>query len=262
MRSSPSNPRRPPLKAPPSLQIPSQRHLVPPSPVAPVAASRVRTLSFNSHSHTKDDRSDSDLESTNGSVLSNSFGSDWSLSRGERLGGSGDVEINAGANGTGRIRVKASNILNGKIRDTPGNGKSSGRGTEEARNNRKMLDLEISNKSLMAINENLEALVRKQANEISRLKKRIARGDSYNSLDTPLSEDTEFDFDLTEDEQDEDFRFKRLCITIDTLIKECKSALALERKAGGGKVLSPFDTLDKDPLDEAVSIESTFQPIT
>ncbi|KAL1918077.1 uncharacterized protein VTP21DRAFT_3343 [Calcarisporiella thermophila] len=68
-------------------------------------------------------------------------------------------------------------------------GQSNGIRLEDARSNRKILDLEISIQSLLTLNENLEAKVRKQAAEITKLRNCIQHNliDRY-SLDVCIKE--------------------------------------------------------------------------
>lgn len=70
----------------------------------------------------------------------------------------------------------------------------------EAKTNRKILDLEISNKSLLAINSGLEVLKIKQAREIRDLKRRLREGQSS---DGALDEGESWG-DLSSDGDDDD----------------------------------------------------------
>ncbi|CAJ0746177.1 20862_t:CDS:2 [Entrophospora sp. SA101] len=93
------------------------------------------------------------------------------------------------------------------------------RQAEEARKNRKIADLEISIKSLMKINSELDATNKKQAIEIQDLARRLQMKES-------------------------DIRFRKICLVIDTLIRDGKNALEYKSKIGGSRVLTNVQ-LDK-----------------
>ncbi|KAL1918725.1 uncharacterized protein VTP21DRAFT_2747 [Calcarisporiella thermophila] len=112
---------------------------------------------------------------------------------------------------------------------------------EEAKKNRKILDLEISNNSLSAINESLETQVRKQQAEISELKKKLSEFAliKYNSNSLDFSELGNIDdIELTEEDMDEERLFKRMCLYIESMIREGKRAISYVSKT---KVLTPFE---------------------
>lgn len=121
---------------------------------------------------------------------------------------------------------------------------------DEAKTNRKILDLEISNKSLMAINASLEVKSRKQASEISLLKDKIINNeplDAYTlaqltSMIEEKDEDYGSDDELSDpDEADfeQDERFRRICLSIDNMVRDGKMALDRREtfKPGRNRVL-------------------------
>ncbi|KAG0371078.1 hypothetical protein BGZ54_000526 [Gamsiella multidivaricata] len=147
------------------------------------------------------------------------------------------------------------------------------RRTEEAaRTRRKIADLEISNASLLQVNQTLEATIRKQAAEMQELKLRMQAqyGGDLGLLAsdvTMLSQDNALDptqihaatnpeaaviiHELTEAERQADLTFKRLCITIEQMIFEAKQAMDQSTKKAGVKVLSSFDMYEKELEDGA-----------
>jgi hypothetical protein len=70
---------------------------------------------------------------------------------------------------------------------------------QDAKKNRKILDLEITNKSLLAINSGLEVVKLQQAREIRELKRRLREG---KTIDTSISLGTEGDDDDDDEEDD------------------------------------------------------------
>lgn len=108
----------------------------------------------------------------------------------------------------------------------------------EARVNRKILDLEISNKSLLAFNQTLETKVREQGAEIEQLKKNIRLLSSNSPTNITLSE--ELCTELKESgpiEEESDNQFQRLFSKLDNLIGDAKEALAYTSQVNGGRVL-------------------------
>ncbi|CAG8505469.1 14426_t:CDS:2, partial [Racocetra persica] len=113
---------------------------------------------------------------------------------------------------------------------------------DEARKNRKIADLEISIKSLMTINAELDETNKKQAAEIIELKRMLRT-------------------DLAEIEKDNDVRFKRICLLIDELLRDAQEALECSAKDIGTKVLpnaqldtscNESDTPNEDLLNESI----------
>nr|CAG8580235.1 10457_t:CDS:2 [Entrophospora candida] len=101
------------------------------------------------------------------------------------------------------------------------------RQAEEARKNRKIADLEISIKSLMKINSELDATNKKQAIEIQDLARRL-----------------QMYVNSEENRKESDIRFRKICLVIDTLIRDGKNALEYKSKIGGSRVLTNVQ-LDK-----------------
>ncbi|KAF9191561.1 hypothetical protein BGZ51_007124 [Haplosporangium sp. Z 767] len=155
------------------------------------------------------------------------------------------------------------------------------RRTEEAaRTRRKIADLEISNASLLQINQTLEATIRKQAAELQELKLRMISqfgGDlsllpadlttTLQDEDTLSTETTSTTatttttsttttlttpetaiiiHEMTEADRQADLTFKRLCSTIEQMLFEAKQALDQSTKPTGVKVLSSFDMYEDD----------------
>ncbi|OAQ35179.1 hypothetical protein K457DRAFT_151754 [Linnemannia elongata AG-77] len=120
---------------------------------------------------------------------------------------------------------------------------------DAARTRRKIADLEISNASLLSINQSLEATIRKQASEVQELKIRMQSahyGDlGYSAADLALAQSVEA-IELTEEEKQDDLTFKRLCMSIEQMIFEAKSALDQCSKPAGVKVLSLHDMYEKE----------------
>ncbi|KAF9955991.1 hypothetical protein BGZ70_010062 [Mortierella alpina] len=164
--------------------------------------------------------------------------------------------------------VAAANKLSGESRRTE----------DAARTRRKIGDLEISNTSLLQINQTLEATVRKQAAEIQELKQRIQSSSQFGSgfhlipdnttsqgkdvsseiipENTPRSksvitqETAVIILELTEAERQADLTFKRLCATIEQMLYEARQALDQSTRPAGVKVLSSFDMHQKEPMDD------------
>ncbi|KAF9354405.1 hypothetical protein BGX34_011029 [Mortierella sp. NVP85] len=146
------------------------------------------------------------------------------------------------------------------------------RRTEEAaRTRRKIADLEISNTSLLQVNQTLEATIRKQTAEIQELKMRMQSaqfgGDlGLLSLDNPIPLSQEHLSDpnnpdanpeaagviheMTEVERQTDLTFRRLCITIEQMVLDARQALDQSMKPAGVKVLSSFDMVEKEAMKE------------
>ncbi|KAF9287198.1 hypothetical protein BGZ88_008712 [Linnemannia elongata] len=141
---------------------------------------------------------------------------------------------------------------------------------EAARTRRKIADLEISNTSLLQINQTLEATIRKQAAEMQELKMRMQsaqfggdlswmtsdKGDQDSSLMSTMNGTTSPEaaviiHELTESERQADMTFKRLCLTIDQMLYEAKQALDQSSKPAGVKVLSSFDMYEKEAMEDA-----------
>ena len=130
---------------------------------------------------------------------------------------------------------------------------------EEARVHRKLLDLEITNKSLMAINSALEVTKLKQAKEIRELKRRLREGRGLSVGPTPrssaggavFSDDEDLE---TESDDDDDFPVRedpeleaahqRCKDMVDNMVEQARKAILAEYQAPentGGKVLHPAE---------------------
>ncbi|KAG0294291.1 hypothetical protein BGZ96_001442 [Linnemannia gamsii] len=135
-------------------------------------------------------------------------------------------------------------------------------------------DLEISNTSLLQINQSLEATIRKQTAEMQELKMRMQSAQFGGDLSWMTSDKGMFSQDqdsslmgtmngttspeaaviiheLTESERQADMTFKRLCLTIDQMLYEAKQALDQSTKPSGVKVLSSFDLYEKEAMEDA-----------
>ncbi|KAG0284108.1 hypothetical protein BGZ97_008300 [Linnemannia gamsii] len=145
---------------------------------------------------------------------------------------------------------------------------------EAARTRRKIADLEISNTSLLQINQSLEATIRKQSAEMQELKMRMQSAQFGGDLSWMTSDKGMFSqvqdsslidtmngttspeaaviiHELTESERQADITFKRLCLTIDQMLYEAKQALDQSTKPSGVKVLSSFDLYEKEAMEDA-----------
>ncbi|KAH8917116.1 hypothetical protein BT69DRAFT_1286981 [Atractiella rhizophila] len=150
------------------------------------------------------------------------------------------------------------------------------RGLEEVemeRGNRKILDLEISNTSLMAINAALERSKRKQQSEIRELRRRLRDGEvDPTQVPFPPSEGSASEFDGDEEDSSgekgekepnltelmkEDEKFRTIVAVVEAMLRRGREAV--ESKGGGGtvgggqgtKVLSP-DLLEEQEAQRRV----------
>ncbi|KAF9904352.1 hypothetical protein EC991_002804 [Linnemannia zychae] len=139
---------------------------------------------------------------------------------------------------------------------------------EAARTRRKIADLEISNTSLLQINQTLEATIRRQTAEMQELKTRMQSAQFGGDLSwmtssqdqdsslmgtmtaTTTPEAAVMIHELTESERQADMTFKRLCLTIDQMLFEAKQALDQSSKPAGVKVLSSFDMYEKEAMED------------
>ncbi|KAI8605031.1 hypothetical protein EDD21DRAFT_411540 [Dissophora ornata] len=127
------------------------------------------------------------------------------------------------------------------------------RAEEAARTRRKIADLEISNASLLSINQSLEATMRKQASEVQELK--ASFGDSgHIAADLALAQSIDA-IELTEAESQDDLTFKRLCLSVEQMVYEAKHALDQTTKPTGVKVLTLYDLYEKEVAEEAEAEE-------
>lgn len=123
-----------------------------------------------------------------------------------------------------------------------------------AKSNRKIADLEITNRSLMAINASLETTKHKQAKEIRELRRKLRESRlilpprAYRAVQSSLDHDTTADEEEEEDEEDEDVEatddaFLRVRAMLEDLLDSGKRALETKVADFGGagsaaKVLS------------------------
>ena len=153
----------------------------------------------------------------------------------------------------------------------------------DARHARKLLDLEISNKSLLAINATLESSKVKLTKQLRELRHNMMVGKTNSeanheeisgsirtSLDEllhPMSGANEKDSlgeevlrIYTQQDQETDTIYRRCCAKIDELLKEARSAILAKPvldAAPGGKILHPselrHDTLDDTPVNATLT---------
>lgn len=130
---------------------------------------------------------------------------------------------------------------------------------EEARVHRKLLDLEITNKSLLAINSALEVTKLKQAKEIRELKRRLRDGRGLPTAAAPRDSAASAIFsdedDLTDSEDDDDILLvkedpeleaahQRCKDLVDHMVEQARKAILAEYdepENTGGKVLHPAE---------------------
>ncbi|KAJ1026027.1 hypothetical protein NDA18_003687 [Ustilago nuda] len=164
---------------------------------------------------------------------------------------------------------------------------------EEARVHRKLLDLEITNKSLMAINSALEVSKLKQAKEIRQLKRRLRDGKGLFAVPATrdctatarLSDDENFETDSDQDEdglardhvQVQD-AYQRCNNLVDDMLQRARNAILhvhLQSQNTTAKVLHPLEvqerqrqlqqvhntephtTLPTDPLETSISFDQS-----
>ncbi|KAI8990632.1 hypothetical protein BD414DRAFT_535910 [Trametes punicea] len=111
----------------------------------------------------------------------------------------------------------------------------------EAKSNRKIADLEITNRSLLAINSSLEATKHKQAREIRELRRKLRESrlilppPAYRAVKSSLNHDDEESDDDDEGEDDADIiegkddeAYRRVKVMVETLLESCKRALEMK----------------------------------
>ncbi|KAJ2076613.1 hypothetical protein H4R24_005601 [Coemansia sp. RSA 988] len=125
----------------------------------------------------------------------------------------------------------------------------------EARVSRKIQDLEISNKSLMAVNTQLESRVKTQREQINELKKQL-------QLKVPYAADISMDCEVSDEALrsalKEDKVFERLISNLEHLIQDAKSALEYRSTIAAGKVISAAE-LNEDDSQLTIGSESEQQ---
>ncbi|KAL1935163.1 hypothetical protein VTP01DRAFT_4303 [Rhizomucor pusillus] len=119
----------------------------------------------------------------------------------------------------------------------------------EARVNRKIADLEISNQSLLAVNAMLEATVRKQASQVAKLKKQISSDPQEVVVAPVLLADATKEQLTDEDDWEKDEAFVRLCRMTEKMIEQGRAALNFEFK-GQGRVLAQYQEQDSSGEEE------------
>ncbi|KAJ1674073.1 hypothetical protein EV182_004018 [Spiromyces aspiralis] len=119
----------------------------------------------------------------------------------------------------------------------------------EARVSRKMEDLVISNKSLLAVNAQLETKIKKQQTEIAKLQQQLRRQMQYvpdfEAEDVDDADDTGSGRakqmtteDLVRSVAQEDKQFGAIIASIEYLIREAKAAIEYQSKSTAGKVIT------------------------
>ncbi|KAJ2861151.1 hypothetical protein FB639_005536, partial [Coemansia asiatica] len=113
----------------------------------------------------------------------------------------------------------------------------------EARVSRKIQDLEISNKSLLAVNTQLEARVKTQRDQINELKKQL-------QMREPLISESLLDNDTSDEalrsSLKEDKVFERLISNLEHLIQDAKAAIEYRSTLAAGKVINTMDMNEDD----------------
>ncbi|KEP54175.1 putative cytochrome P450 family protein [Rhizoctonia solani 123E] len=146
---------------------------------------------------------------------------------------------------------------------------------EEARSNRKMADLEISNKSLLAINASLEATKSRQVKEINALRRRLRESrlvlphSAYLALEQEDPLETRPNFEEEEEDSEEndvtqgqiqvDATFNRVRGLLDQLIMDAKTALEAKPPVPryvDEEARKPIRVLDVDELEQYAETES------
>ncbi|RHZ79638.1 hypothetical protein Glove_143g25 [Diversispora epigaea] len=122
---------------------------------------------------------------------------------------------------------------------------------EEARKNRKIADLEISIKSLISINSELDATNKKLNAEIIELKRKLQINDSIKS---DVHDDELSEMDLAE--LAKDVRFFKIYLMTDKLLQEAQEALALDSsKLIGSRVLTNAEIEETNFDDSEIEIK-------
>ncbi|KAJ2342542.1 hypothetical protein GGH91_003486, partial [Coemansia sp. RSA 2671] len=135
---------------------------------------------------------------------------------------------------------------NSAIAPTEGNMEAA-----EARVSRKIQDLEISNKSLLAVNTQLESRVKAQREQIAELKKQLQsniRFDPEALLESDISDEVSIDWlgIALRSALKEDKVFERLLSNLEQLIQDAKDALEYRSTIAAGKVISAAELTEDD----------------
>jgi len=151
---------------------------------------------------------------------------------------------------------------------------------DEAKSNRKIADLEITTRSLLAINSSLEAAKHRQAKEIRDLKRKLRESrlilppPAYRAVKSSLPPDeTAEEEDIEEDDDEQtllegtdDEPYRRVKLMVDGLLESCRRALAakpedfVEGSKGGAKVLSAEEVRSWRGDDADVETRSLADP--
>ncbi|KAK9728932.1 hypothetical protein K7432_000684 [Basidiobolus ranarum] len=150
----------------------------------------------------------------------------------------------------------------------PHRGQSEDLEAKEARTNRKIMDLEISNNSLLSINASLESTIKKQTAHIEQLEKNGTRGGSQDLAPHDIPLPNWEDITLSSDEEDDnnidlanDQGFARVCSMVDSLISDAKRSLEYKTQVNGGKVLTTFKS--EENLDESYgALEESYDSVS
>ncbi|KAF9434284.1 hypothetical protein BGZ76_008265 [Entomortierella beljakovae] len=181
-------------------------------------------------------------------------------------GGGGSV---VGDDASSTISASSANPNQSTARSTKNSGsvnnkqaEESRRAGEAARTRRKIQDLEISNNSLLSLNQSLESSNRKLSNEIQELKTRMQSAHlgelGYTAADLALAQSVEA-IELTEEEKNDDMTFKRLCSTIEQMVYEAKHALDQTTKPTGVRVLTLYEMYEKEVEEEEEDEEDNLE---
>ncbi|CDO73006.1 hypothetical protein BN946_scf185007.g60 [Trametes cinnabarina] len=150
----------------------------------------------------------------------------------------------------------------------------------EAKSNRKIADLEITNRSLLAINSSLEATKHKQAREIRELRRKLRESrlilppPAYRAVKSSLPQDDEESDEEEEDEEDDadiiegkdDEPYRRVKVMVEDLIESCKRALESKPEdfvgssRGVAKVLTEEEVRNWRGDDNDTETRSTVDP--
>ena len=118
---------------------------------------------------------------------------------------------------------------------------------DEARAERRILDLEITNQSLLAVNQTLEQKMQEQQERITSLEEKLRRAsfDAVTVLQTNLEDDDHDDDGDVSSEQDVDHIdpvFIRICGLVDKMLKDAHHGLEYQpRRVNGMRVLTRQD---------------------
>ncbi|KXN70235.1 hypothetical protein CONCODRAFT_85440 [Conidiobolus coronatus NRRL 28638] len=136
---------------------------------------------------------------------------------------------------------------------------------QEARTNRRILDLEISNKSLLLVNTNLEQKLKKQAELIENLKKELILVNNSKKVEILKVEELEVKGEENGQVMDSNTQFNRLFSICDRLVLDGERALMEDIKSSGTKVISilppELDSDESNPgsdSEEGVMIEEGY----